>query len=141
MTNTKKAFKELYVNSHHNSVSAKMVFPVFYHQFKKWLGEVPPEIREEKLNVWIKRKHILGNLDTLYLTIPLKNRVLILAWGSGDYDPPNRIILGPMELLTEVGEFDIDWCRKHHELTREYNCEWPYKWEKEVWRYRKTRGK
>lgn len=132
MTNTQKAVREFYLNSHYDSISAKIIFPFFYKKFLKWLGEIPADIEEEKTNLWISRKYIPGkDLETIYLLIPLQKRVLILEWGSGDGDPDNCIFIGPLELMKD-GKLNAEWWRKHHEQVKEYNH--PTPWENEVWK-------
>lgn len=130
MPNTRRAVREFYLNSHYNSVSAKVMFPFFYRKFLKWLGEIPAEIEEEKMNLWISG-YIPGNLETIYLLIPLQKRVLVLEWGSGDGDPDNSIFIGPLELMKDR-KLNDTWWREHHEQVRGYNHFTP--WEEEVWK-------
>ncbi len=130
MSNTRRAVREFYLNSHYNSVFAKMMFPFFYRKFLKWIGEIPAEIEEEKMNLWISG-YISENLETIYLLIPLQKRVLVLEWGSGDGDPDNSIFIGPLELIKD-GKLNAVWWREHREQVKEYNHFTP--WEEEVWK-------
>lgn len=130
MPNTRRAVREFYLDSHYNSISAKVTFPFFYRKFLKWLGENPSEIEEEKKKLWISR-YKPGNLETIYLLIPLHKRVLVLEWGSGDGDVDNSIFIGPLELMKD-GKLNTEWWIKHREQVTEYNRFTP--WEEEVWK-------
>lgn len=127
--NTKNAVKAFYLDSHYDAIIAKILFPIFYRKFLKWLGEEPGEVEEKKLKMWIS-KVFKGNLNNIYLIIPLKERTLILEWGDGCADPSNRVFLGPTELVKE-GELNSKWWREHREEVKEYHHAI---WEREIWK-------
>lgn len=132
-SNTRKAVKEFYLNSHYYGLRAKIMFPFFYSKFLKWIGEKPKEIEEERADLWISGVHggySPGNLETIYLPIPLKEQVVVLEWGSGDNDPDNNISIAPLEILKD-GKLDFDYWRKHRDQVKNY----PFinVWEKAIW--------
>lgn len=114
--NTKKCVRKFYLNSHWDNFTAKLTFPFFYRKLKKWLGEEPGEPNEERVNAFLRMR--ATSMEDVTLVIPLKERVLILWWGTGDGDIENTVILCPKEMFKHelvVDDTAIKWFHENKE--------------------------
>lgn len=126
MNNTKKAFRKFYLESHYDSLGAKLTFPFFYRKLLKWLGEIPGEPDESIIKEFLQKKNIT-------LVIPLEKRVIILLWTVLP-DGLNTVKIVPKEMVKQgvMNEEAWDWYWKNKNRII-FNEDFP-DWEKIVWK-------